>query len=100
MDSPLAEDHATLGWSADGQVPLQPRDHFDILHLSQRSVHSVGKTSSFVLPFLHAGLLWSPPTWPKNKKQTLMDKTQREGKNERSQKGKHKIVFSLLFKFS
>lgn len=55
MWSPLAKDHATLGWSADGGVPLQPWDHFDILHLSRRSVHSGGKTklvcpsSSFLL---------------------------------------------------
>lgn len=27
MYSPLAEDHATLGWSADGGVPLQHWDH-------------------------------------------------------------------------
>lgn len=50
MFSPLAEDHATLGWSADGWVPLQPQDHFDILHLSQRSVHSGGKTRCLCPP--------------------------------------------------
>lgn len=67
MDSPLAEDHATLGWSADGRVPLQPWDHFDILHLSQHSVHSGAKQGIFVLPFLLAVLLWSRQTRPKNK---------------------------------
>lgn len=50
MFSPLAEDHATLGWSADGWVPLQPQYHFDILHLSQRSVHSGGKTRCLCPP--------------------------------------------------
>lgn len=34
MYSPLAENHATLGWSADGRLPLQPWDRFNILHLS------------------------------------------------------------------
>lgn len=44
MYSPLAENHATLGWSADGRLPLQPWDHINILHLSQGSVHRGAKT--------------------------------------------------------
>lgn len=77
---PLAEDHATLGWSADGWVPLQPWDHLDILHLSQRPVHSGTKQGSFVLPFLLAVLLWSWQIHPKKQKPPLMDKAQKEDK--------------------
>lgn len=50
MYSPLAEDHATRGWSADGWIPLQPWDVFDILHLSQRPVHIRGNAKYFCPP--------------------------------------------------
>lgn len=53
---------------------------FDILHLSQRSVHSGAKQGIFVLSFLLAVLLWSRQTRPKKQKPPLMDKAQKEDK--------------------
>lgn len=60
MYSPLAENHATLGWSADGRLPLQPWDHINILHLSQGSVHRGAKTHFFVRPLLSCCALLVP----------------------------------------
>lgn len=71
MYSPLAENHATLGWSADGRLPLQPWDHFNILHLSQGSVHRGAKTHFLSVPFFLAVLRWSRQTRPKNKSHPL-----------------------------
>lgn len=63
MYSPLAEDHATQGWMAECLLDIGIM--LDILHLSQRSVHSGTKKSSFVLSFLLAVLLWSQQTCPR-----------------------------------
>lgn len=80
MYSPLAEEHATLGWSADGWVPLQPSNHFYILHLSALCTQWGEQQRIFVLPpfFLHAVLLWSRQTRSKNPKPSLMDTENRE----------------------
>lgn len=87
--SPLAEDHATLGWSADGWVPLQPWGHLDIVHLSQRPVHSGAKQGSF--PFLLAVLLWSWQTRPKKQKAPLLTAASRP-QPATCQQGSHQSV--------
>lgn len=65
--SPLAEDHATVGWSSLAEY-LFNLGIILIFYISLSALYTVGaKQGIFVLPFLLAVLLWSRQTRPKNK---------------------------------